>query len=74
MTRRLFVQERESQMAEIEAVLAGLVAAGLVLEHRGKDARTRYGVNPRKVSEIHALCKEWGRALACQGPLFRVIA
>lgn len=61
--------ETERQMAELEAVLAELVATGLVLEREGKDAQTRYEVNPWKVSEIRALLlKEWGRDPAYQGP------
>lgn len=55
-------------MAEVEAVLATLVATGLVLEHKGEDTRTRCGVNPRKVSEIRVLLKERGRIFAGQGP------
>ena len=51
-------KERQRQMAELEEVLAELVATGLVLECKGKDARTRYGVNLQKVSEIRALLKE----------------
>lgn len=57
---RLLEQKRERQMAEVEEVFAELIATGLVLEHKGKDARTRYGVNPQKVSEIRALLKEQG--------------
>lgn len=54
----LLEQKRECQMAEVEEVLAELVATGLVLERKGKDARTRYSVDPRKLSEIRALLKE----------------
>lgn len=66
--------DTERQMAELEEVLAELVATGLVLERKGKDTRTRYGVNPRKVSEIRALLKEWGRDPARQGPYLYVLS
>ena len=59
MTWSWLERERERQMAELELeeMLAEFVATGLVLEHRGKGARTYYRMNPRKVSEIRALLK-----------------
>jgi len=44
---QLLEQQRACQMAEVEAVLAELVATGVVLEVKGKDGRTRYGVDPQ---------------------------
>ncbi|MGE0682001.1 MAG: hypothetical protein AB7P69_14020 [Candidatus Binatia bacterium] len=58
MTWSWLERERERQMAELEEILAELVARGLVLECKGNDTQTRYDVNPWKVSEIRALLKE----------------
>ena len=51
---QLVEQQRARQMAEVEAVLAELAATGMVLAEKGKDGRTRYGVDPQKLSEIGA--------------------
>lgn len=55
---QLLEQQRACQMAEVEAVIAELVATGVVLEVKGKDGRTRYGVDPQKLSEIGTYLKE----------------
>ena len=47
-------QQRARRMAELEAVLAELVATGWVLEQKGTDGRTRFGVNPQTLSDIGA--------------------
>jgi hypothetical protein len=47
-------QQRARQMTELEAVLAELVATGWVLEQKGTDGRTRFGVNPQTLSDIGA--------------------
>jgi hypothetical protein len=47
-------QQRARQMTELEAVLAELVATGWVLEQKGTDGHTRYGVNPQTVSDTGA--------------------
>ena len=47
-------QQRARQMADLEAVLAELVATGWVLEQKGTDGRTRFGVNPLTLSDIGA--------------------
>ena len=65
MTWLWWERARERQMAELEEMLAEFIATELVLKHKGKDGRTRYSLNPRKVSEIRALLKEWGRDPAC---------
>ncbi len=45
----------ESYAATVKQALAELVAAGLVLERRGKDSRIRYKINRRKLREVAAL-------------------
>ena len=40
--------------AKVKEALAELVAAGLMLERRGKDSRTYYKINRRKLKEITA--------------------
>ena len=55
---QLLEQQRACQMAEVEAMLAELVATGVVLEVKGKDGRTRYGVDPQTLSETGAHLKE----------------
>jgi hypothetical protein len=47
-------QQRARQMAELEALLAELIAMGVVLEERGKAGRTRYDVNQQTLSEMGA--------------------
>lgn len=43
--------------AEVKEALHDLVSRGLVLERRGKDARSYYRVNRRKLREISKIIK-----------------
>jgi len=54
----LWGRHRARQRAGVEAALAELVAMGLVLEEKGEDGQTRYGVDPEKVSGIWVQIKE----------------
>jgi hypothetical protein len=63
--------ERERQMAELEETLAELVATGLVLEYKEENTRTRYSINPRKLSEIRALLKAQSQSGRCHQLLSR---
>ena len=53
----LLEQEIKRWTAQVKEALAELVAKGLVLEHKGKDARIRYQVNPRRSKEIQVFLK-----------------
>jgi hypothetical protein len=44
---------------KVKEALAMLATGGLVLERRGKDARTYYKVNRRKLGEILLILKQW---------------
>lgn len=46
----------------VEETLTGLVDRGLVLARKGKDARTYYKVNRRRLREIKRLLKRAGEA------------
>src|SRR2546426_12164382 len=47
-------QQRARKMTELEAVHAELVATGCVLEQKGTDGCTRYGMNPQTLSDSGA--------------------
>jgi hypothetical protein len=51
----LLEQEIQRRMAQVRAALAELVAQGLVLERQGKDGRTYYCVNRRRLAQIREL-------------------
>jgi len=51
----LLEQEIENRALQVESVLADLVARGLVLERKGRDARSHYRVNRRKLREISSI-------------------
>src|SRR5262245_51456047 len=57
----LWEHQRARRMAEaeVEAVLAELVATGMVREVKEKDGQTRYGVEPQKVRAIETHLKEF---------------
>lgn len=61
------------QTLEVKKALAMLVAQGLVLERKGKDARTYYKVNRRKLGKILLLLKQRsekdGPAIQMDSPL-----
>lgn len=54
----LLEQKIKRHTAQVKEALAELVAKGLVLERKGKDARIHYRVNRRKSGEIRALLRE----------------
>jgi len=45
-------------IAKVKDALAELVAKGLVLENKGRDARTHYRINRHKRAEIQGLLKQ----------------
>lgn len=45
------------QEAQVKKALAGLVAKGLVMEHKGMDSQTHYRINQKKDDEIKKLVK-----------------
>jgi hypothetical protein len=53
----LLEQHIQRQTVHVKAALAQLVAEGLVLERKGKDARVHYRVNQHKLDEIAVLLK-----------------
>ena len=57
----VLAQQRARRMAEaeLEAVLAELVATGIVLEGNAKDGQTRYGVEPQKARAIETQLTEF---------------
>jgi hypothetical protein len=61
----LLEQEIQRRMAQVRAALAELVARGLVLERQGKDGRTYYRVNRRRLAQIRELLKS-GEGLAAE--------
>jgi len=54
----LLEQKIKRQTAKVKEALAELVAKGLVVERQGKDARTHYRINRRKLREIRALLEQ----------------
>jgi hypothetical protein len=50
----------KNHAARVKEALAELVVAELILERRGKDSRTYYKINRRKLNEITAFLKEKG--------------
>jgi len=48
----------EGHAARVKEALAELVGADLILERRGKDSRTYYKINRRKLKEISALVRK----------------
>lgn len=53
----LLEQKIKRHTAQVKEALAELVTQGLVLEHKGRDARIHYRMNRRKTEEIRALLK-----------------
>jgi hypothetical protein len=51
----LLEQEIQRWTTKVQAALADLVSQGFVLEHTGRDERTHYRLNHRKLNTIHAL-------------------
>lgn len=54
----LLEQRIKQQTAAVKRALSDLVANGLVIESRGRDARAHYRINRRKLKEIRALLKQ----------------
>jgi hypothetical protein len=54
----LLERKIKSQTAQVKEALAELVSKGLVLENKGRDARTHSRINRRKRVEIQALLKQ----------------
>lgn len=50
----LLEQEIKKQMDKVQAALNELIAEGLVLARRGKDGRTHYRINRRRLKEIRS--------------------
>lgn len=55
----LLKQEIERRTTEVREVLAELVAGKLILERKGRDARSHYRINRRRAREIAQLLKQW---------------
>lgn len=53
----LLEQEIRRGTAQVQAALAELVARGLALERQGKDGRTYYRINRRRLAQIRELLK-----------------
>jgi hypothetical protein len=53
----LLEQKIKNHTAEVKEALEDLIWRGLVLEHRGKDERSHYRVNRRKLKEISKIIK-----------------
>lgn len=54
----LLEQQVKRETAKAKEALDELVAEGLVLEHKGRDSRSFYKINRRRLREIQALLKE----------------
>jgi len=54
----LLEQRIVSGTAEVKEVLTELVANHLVLERKGADARSHYGINPSEAGEVATLLKQ----------------
>jgi predicted nuclease with TOPRIM domain len=50
----LLEQEIKKQMEKVQAALDELIAEGSVLARRGKDGRTHYHINRRRLKEIRS--------------------
>ena len=48
----------KTNVAVVQAALGEFVSAGLLLQRRGKDSRTYYKINRRKLKKISTLLKE----------------
>lgn len=53
----LLEQQIKRQTAKVRKALAELVSKRLILERQGKDSRTHYRINRRKLKEIRMLVK-----------------
>jgi hypothetical protein len=53
----VFEQKIKSRKSQVERALADLVGRGLVIERRGKDSRTHYRINRRKLRQISTMLK-----------------
>jgi hypothetical protein len=56
----LLEQRIRERAAEVREVLVDLSDRKLIVERTGRDARTRYGINPRKVKTIRAMIEQLG--------------
>ena len=56
----LLEQRIKQQTAEVRNVLSDLMAKGLVVERKGRDGRSRYSINRRRVDEIRKLLERGG--------------
>jgi hypothetical protein len=54
----VFEQKIRSRTSQVEQALADLVSRGLVIERKGRDARSHYRVNRRKLREISSILKQ----------------
>lgn len=54
--------------AKVKTALTELVGAGLILERGGKDSRTYYKINRRKLKEISALLQRESQNRLCAKP------
>lgn len=54
----LLEQRIKRQTATVRKALSELMAKGLVVERKGRDGRSRYGINYRRVKEIRKLLKQ----------------
>lgn len=51
----------KGNVARVKEALEELVTASLVLERRGKESRTYYKINPRKLKEVSELLRARSR-------------
>lgn len=56
----LLERQIKFQADRVKKALSELVAKGLIIEHKGIEARTRYRVNQRKYKEIRKFFKDIG--------------
>ncbi|HSB09204.1 MAG TPA: hypothetical protein VLM38_06805 [Blastocatellia bacterium] len=54
----VFAQKIDSRTLQVEQALGDLVSKGLVLERKGRDGRSHYRVNRRKLREISSFLKQ----------------
>lgn len=58
----LLEQRIRQRAAEVREALDDLTARRLVVAREGRDARTRYGVNPRRLKAVRRMLEESGGA------------
>jgi predicted transcriptional regulator len=54
----VFAEKIRRRTLQVEQALAELVSKGLVIERKGRDGRSHYRVNRRKLREISSILKQ----------------